>query len=256
MDLGTPKLFRWDALAPEPVTDRIRRKIVTGERVMLGQVWLDRDAVVPEHRHESEQLTWVFEGALRFFIAGETIVVRAGEVLVIPSQVPHEAVALEDTWEMDVFSPIRHDWLDGSDAYFRAAPRADAGRAVPASGANPATLTRWADVRVEALTPAIDRTFLSGARSTLADLTLRQGSVVPTHQHESEQLTWVRSGELELDVAGTVYRVPAGSVLRIPSGVPHRATAIEETRVVDAFGPRREDWLTGTDHYLRAGAGR
>ncbi len=253
--LDTTQLFTWDALDSEAVTDRIRRRIVTGERIMMAHIWLDGGAVVPEHSHEAEQLSWVFSGGLKFIIAGETIVVGPGELLLIPSGVPHEAVALEDTWEMDLFSPIRHDWLARTDAYFHASPRAAPGLSVPATGANPATLIRWSNVPVEPMTPAIDRAFLSGERATVADIALRKGAVVPEHAHESEQLSWVRSGALELVVAGTSHRVPAGSVLRIPSRVPHRAVALEDTRVVDAFAPRREDWITGTDQYLRQGGG-
>lgn len=253
MDLGTTALFRWDALDPEPVTDRIRRKIVTGERVMMAHIWLDRGAVVPEHSHEAEQLSWVFSGALKFIIAGETLVVRPGDLLLIPSGVPHEAVALEDTYEMDVFSPIRHDWLARTDAYFHAAPTAAPDLATPASAGNPATLRHWPEVAREPMTPDIDRSFVSGDRATVADITLKQGAVVPTHAHESEQLTWVRAGELELEVGGAVHRVPAGAVLRIPSGVPHRAAAILDTQVVDVFAPRRQDWMTGNDAYMRQG---
>jgi len=75
--------------------------------------------VVPEHRHESEQLTYIMEGALEFELEGRTVVVRKGEVLHIPSNVPHRAVALEDTLDLDIFSPIRLDWLDGTDHYLR-----------------------------------------------------------------------------------------------------------------------------------------
>ena len=110
--------YRWDEIALEPVTEMISRKIVTGEREMLAQITLKRGAVVPLHQHESEQLTYILQGALRFFVNGEDIVVREGEVLHIPSNVPHQAEALEDTFELDIFSPIRQDWLDGTDDYF------------------------------------------------------------------------------------------------------------------------------------------
>ena len=115
------RLERWDELAWEPVTDVIRRRLVTGERAMLAQVFLDRGAVVPRHAHENEQFTYILEGALRFWLgeAGEReIIVRAGEVLHIPSGVPHKAEALEDTLDLDVFCPPRQDWLDGTDSYF------------------------------------------------------------------------------------------------------------------------------------------
>jgi quercetin dioxygenase-like cupin family protein len=90
----------------------ISQKIVAGEREMLAQIYLKRGALVPMHAHESEQMTYILQGALRFQVAGEDIVVREGEVLHIPSGAPHQAEALEDTFELDVFSPIRRDWVD------------------------------------------------------------------------------------------------------------------------------------------------
>jgi len=105
------------------VTAQLSRRLVTGERVMLAQVYLKKGCIVPRHSHENEQITWILEGALRFWIGedgAEEIVVRAGEVLHIPSNVPHMAEALEDTLDVDVFSPIRQDWLDHTDAYFHA----------------------------------------------------------------------------------------------------------------------------------------
>jgi quercetin dioxygenase-like cupin family protein len=116
------RLHRWDEIALEKVTEMISRKVVTGEREMIGQIYLKRGAVVPMHSHESEQLTYVLQGAMRFLISGEEITLREGEVLHIPSWVPHQAEALEDTFEIDVFSPIRQDWLDGTDSYFKDVP--------------------------------------------------------------------------------------------------------------------------------------
>lgn len=112
---------RWDDLPREKVTDALSRKLVTGERMMLAQVFLDEGAIVPKHSHENEQITYILSGALRFWIGddeSEVIDVRAGEVLHIPSHVPHKALALEDTLDVDVFSPPRADWLDGTDTYF------------------------------------------------------------------------------------------------------------------------------------------
>jgi quercetin dioxygenase-like cupin family protein len=115
---------KWDEIPRETVTRDIARRLFTGERMMLAQVFLDKGAVVPWHSHENEQLTWIVEGALHFWLGEEgaddfqEIVVRAGEVLFIPSNVPHKAVALEDTFDVDVFSPPRQDWLDGTDSYF------------------------------------------------------------------------------------------------------------------------------------------
>ena len=107
-----PRLHRWDELALEKITEMISQKIVAGEREMLAQIYLKRGALVPMHSHESEQMTYVLQGALRFLVGGEEVVVREGEVLHIPSGVAHQAEALDDTFELDVFSPIRRDWID------------------------------------------------------------------------------------------------------------------------------------------------
>ena len=90
---------------------------------MIAPVYLAQGAIVPEHSHHNEQITYILEGLLRFTIGGETIDVAAGEVRAIPPHVPHMAEALEDTLDVDVFHPPRQDWLDGSDAYLREAPR-------------------------------------------------------------------------------------------------------------------------------------
>jgi quercetin dioxygenase-like cupin family protein len=115
-------LYRWEDMPREPVTDQIARRMVTGQRVMLAHVYLDKGSIVPRHSHENEQVTYILSGALRFWIGedeGQEIVVRAGEVLHIPANLPHKAEALEDTLDLDVFSPPRQDWLDGTDDYFR-----------------------------------------------------------------------------------------------------------------------------------------
>ena len=113
---------RWDDMPKERVTDQIDRRLIVGERMMLAHVYLAKGSIVPRHAHHNEQLTYILQGALRFHIGedgAEEIIVRAGEVLVIPSNVPHQAEALEDTLDVDVFSPPRQDWLDKSDDYLR-----------------------------------------------------------------------------------------------------------------------------------------
>ena len=117
------KHFTWDSVELEMMSDVISRKIITGEKAMVAQVFLKKDAVVPEHHHESEQITYILEGALKFELEGREVVVRKGEVLTIPSNVPHRAVALEDTVDLDIFSPIRTDWLSKNDAYLRRGER-------------------------------------------------------------------------------------------------------------------------------------
>lgn len=116
-------LHRWDELALEKVTEMISRKLVTGEREMLAQIYLKKGALVPMHAHESEQMTYVMQGALRFLVSGEQVTLREGEVLHIPSWVEHQAEALDDTLVLEVFSPIRQDWLDKTDDYFRQASK-------------------------------------------------------------------------------------------------------------------------------------
>jgi quercetin dioxygenase-like cupin family protein len=114
--------YRWEDVPRERVTDLLDRRLITGDRMMLAHVYLKKGCVVPQHRHENEQLTYVLEGALRFWIGddrSEVLDVRAGEVLHIPSNIAHEAEALEDTLDVDVFSPPRQDWLDKTDAYLR-----------------------------------------------------------------------------------------------------------------------------------------
>jgi quercetin dioxygenase-like cupin family protein len=114
--------FKWDEMEKEPVIDGIDRRIITGEQAMLAHVYLKKGAVVPLHAHHNEQITYILEGVLRFWIgdeASEPIDINAGEVLHIPSNVPHKAEALEDTLDVDIFSPPRQDWLDKTDDYFR-----------------------------------------------------------------------------------------------------------------------------------------
>jgi quercetin dioxygenase-like cupin family protein len=108
-------VHRWDEIALEKITEMISRKIVSGEREMLAQIYLKRGALVPLHTHDSEQMTYILQGALRFLVNGEEVIVREGEVLHIPSRLPHQAEALEDTLELDVFSPIRAEWIDAAD---------------------------------------------------------------------------------------------------------------------------------------------
>ena len=118
---STVRHFRWDDMPKEAVTDSISRRIITGDEMMIAHVYLNKGAVVPQHSHHNEQITYILEGALHFWIGedgAEEVIVGAGEVLHIPSNVPHRAQAIEDTLDVDVFSPPRADWLNGTDAYF------------------------------------------------------------------------------------------------------------------------------------------
>jgi quercetin dioxygenase-like cupin family protein len=115
------RFYRWSDIPLERVTDSLTRKLISCERMMLAQVFLDKGCIVPRHSHENEQLTYILEGALRFWIGedeSQVIEVHAGEVLHIPSNVPHKALALEDTLDVDIFSPPREDWLNHTDTYF------------------------------------------------------------------------------------------------------------------------------------------
>jgi quercetin dioxygenase-like cupin family protein len=107
--MTTVRVHRWDEIALEKITEMISQKIVTGEREMLAQIYLKRGALVPMHSHESEQMTYILQGALRVVVDGEEMTVREGEVLHIPSGVPHQAEALEDTFELDVL--VRSGWI-------------------------------------------------------------------------------------------------------------------------------------------------
>ncbi|HEX4470254.1 MAG TPA: cupin domain-containing protein [Gemmatimonadaceae bacterium] len=114
--------YRWEEMPREKVSAMLDRRLITGDRMMLAHVYLKKGCVVPKHSHENEQFTYILEGALRFWIGEdekEEVVVRAGEVLHIPSNVLHKAEALEDTLDVDVFSPPREDWLNKTDSYLR-----------------------------------------------------------------------------------------------------------------------------------------
>ena len=110
---------RWCDIELETLNPLIQRHFVVGGEVMLARILLKKGAVVPLHSHHNEQVTWVQEGALEFQIDGRTVVVGAGEVLCIPPNMPHAATALEDTVDIDVFTPPRADWINKDDAYLR-----------------------------------------------------------------------------------------------------------------------------------------
>lgn len=118
-DLTKIQFESWSDVRLEQLNDKISRRMVWGEQVMMAYIYIQKGGVVPEHSHVNEQITHVLQGALEFMIDGKQIVVRSGQVLVIPSNLPHSAVALEDTVDLDVFSPVRRDWIEGTDAYLR-----------------------------------------------------------------------------------------------------------------------------------------
>jgi quercetin dioxygenase-like cupin family protein len=111
--------YRWSDIATEQLNPLLNRKLITGERVMVSELELKKGCVVPAHHHENEQVTYILRGALKFEVNGKEIILYSGDVLLIPSNVVHSAIALEDTLDLDVFSPPRQDWLDGTDQYLR-----------------------------------------------------------------------------------------------------------------------------------------
>jgi quercetin dioxygenase-like cupin family protein len=118
------KVLSWNTVPVEAVTSEISRQVVTGENEMMARVLLKKGAIVPTHSHVSEQITYILEGVMRLWIGEpeEEVTLAAGSFVVIPPSVPHRAEALEDTVDVDIFSPIRQDWLDGTDTYFHRKP--------------------------------------------------------------------------------------------------------------------------------------
>jgi quercetin dioxygenase-like cupin family protein len=109
----------WHTIPLEDLNPLLQRQFVVGQGIMLARVLLKKGCIVPLHSHHNEQLTYIVEGALKFYIDGKEITVHAGEVLCIPSNMPHKAEALEDTVDLDVFTPPRADWINKTDQYLR-----------------------------------------------------------------------------------------------------------------------------------------
>jgi quercetin dioxygenase-like cupin family protein len=109
----------WNSVELEDLNPLLQRHFIVGQNVMVARVLLKRGCIVPEHSHHNEQITYILEGALRFWIDGKEIVVNAGEVLTIPPHMPHKAEAVEDTVDLDIFSPPRADWINKTDKYLR-----------------------------------------------------------------------------------------------------------------------------------------
>lgn len=118
-----PIHIAWASILPEQLNPLLSRQFVTGSQAMLSRIQLAKGCIVPRHLHPNEQIAFILSGALRFSLGDETtaedIIVRAGEVLVIPGNIPHLAEALEDTDNLDIFAPPRQDWISGNDAYLR-----------------------------------------------------------------------------------------------------------------------------------------
>ena len=110
---------KWSDVEVEQLSSTIGRQFIVGTDMMIARVLLKKGGHVPMHEHHNEQITYILEGALRFVVGGKDVVVRAGEVLCIPPHVPHEAFAIEDTVDLDIFNPPRQDWINRDDAYLR-----------------------------------------------------------------------------------------------------------------------------------------
>jgi quercetin dioxygenase-like cupin family protein len=112
-------LYDWSSIHEEQVTDKLSRKLISGRNVMLAQVFLKKGCVVASHKHESEQLTYILKGLMELTLPDGKVRLAEGQVLLIPPNLEHSAIALEDTVDLDIFSPIRIDWLTGQDHYLR-----------------------------------------------------------------------------------------------------------------------------------------
>jgi quercetin dioxygenase-like cupin family protein len=113
------QLISWKSVEIENLNPLLQRHFIVGQNIMLARMLLKKGCIVPEHSHHNEQMTYILDGALKFWIGGKEIVVRAGEVLTIPPHLPHKAEALEDTVDLDVFNPPRADWINKTDQYLR-----------------------------------------------------------------------------------------------------------------------------------------
>ena len=117
--MAEAKHIKWNDIEVENLSSTIGRQMLVGTNIMVARVLLKKGARVPLHSHHNEQVTYILEGALHFFIDNQELTVSAGEVLCIPPHMPHEAIALEDTVDLDIFTPPRQDWIDKDDAYLR-----------------------------------------------------------------------------------------------------------------------------------------
>lgn len=121
-DQQTPEIatkHSWDSIPPEQMTPLLTRQFISGTQSMIARIVLTKGSVVPTHSHPNEQIAHILSGALEFNVAGTIHLLRAGEILVIPGNVPHSATALEDTVDIDIFAPPRQDWIDKDDSYLR-----------------------------------------------------------------------------------------------------------------------------------------
>jgi quercetin dioxygenase-like cupin family protein len=112
--------YNWGEIVEEKLNDLMTRRMIHTAAMTVAKLRLAKGAIVPLHSHHNEQVSMVESGSLRFEMDGEEIVLRAGDVLVIPPHVPHRVEALEDSTATDLFTPRREDWITGDDSYLRA----------------------------------------------------------------------------------------------------------------------------------------
>lgn len=114
-----PEIISWEKMETEQLNDKITRQMLFGEKAMLARIVLKRGAIVPRHSHINEQITWIVSGALKLIFDDGERILRNGQMLLIPANLPHAAEAMEDTVDIDVFAPPREDWIRKTDAYLR-----------------------------------------------------------------------------------------------------------------------------------------
>ena len=119
MDLGGATVYRWTDVLLEQMNPFFARQFVTGEQAMLAKIALKKGCVVPMHQHPNEQISLIVSGSLEFVIGGVSKTLQAGEILVIPANLPHSAIAHEDMEGLDIFAPPRQDWINKTDSYLR-----------------------------------------------------------------------------------------------------------------------------------------
>lgn len=114
-----PQIISWEKLETEKLNDKITRQMLFGEKAMLARIVLKRGAIVPRHSHVNEQITWIISGALKLIFDDGERILRDGQMLLIPANLPHAAEAMEDTVDIDIFAPPREDWIHKTDTYLR-----------------------------------------------------------------------------------------------------------------------------------------
>lgn len=113
------KYIPWSSVELEQLNPLLQRQLLVGDKIMVSRVLMKKGCIIPLHSHLNEQVTYILEGALKFWLDGKEIVVSAGEVLTIPPHMPHRAEALVETVDLDIFYPPRADWLNKTDQYLR-----------------------------------------------------------------------------------------------------------------------------------------